>query len=116
MMYPNGVAFAMSRSHCGPSVIGSMIPDSSISGTMIMFSSGASASSLLSSRPVAYDTAARLTATTATKHSAMDAARQQRHPADRGDPEAFDHASAPVGDDREPDERSAEQAKLDQQP
>jgi hypothetical protein len=53
----------MPWSQPGPSVSGRKIPDSSSSGTTIVLISGANASSLLTTRPVAYDTEASPMAT-----------------------------------------------------
>ena len=47
MMYRNGLIRATPCSQPGPSVIGSMMPDSRISGTTTEFTRGANASSLL---------------------------------------------------------------------
>src|SRR6185295_4550127 len=53
----------MPWSHPGPSVSGRKIPDSSSSGTTTVLISGANASSLLTTSPVAYDTEASPMAT-----------------------------------------------------
>src|SRR6266700_2045320 len=64
----------MPCSQPGPSVSGRKIPDSSSSGTTTVLISGANASSLLTSRPVAYDTDARPTATSTMNPKPMNTA------------------------------------------
>jgi hypothetical protein len=71
----------MPCSQPGPSVIGRKIPDSSRSGTTSVLTIGANASSLLSSKPVAYDTEARPIATSTMKPNPMaTAAMGARNP------------------------------------
>src|SRR6266568_3722505 len=64
----------MPCSQPGPSVSGRKIPDSSSSGTTIVLISGANASSLLTSRPVAYDTDASPMATSTMNPNPMNTA------------------------------------------
>src|SRR2546430_17635476 len=64
----------MPCSQPGPSVSGRKIPDSSSSGTTIVLISGANASSLLTSRPVAYETEASPMATSTMNPNPMNTA------------------------------------------